>query len=221
MVRLFMMNRHISDNQPLAQQEFHIYHQDKQWRLGKACTVSPQPTLHTHCGPRGSLGQSCPWPYLMAVHLFLRNNKPNLRSFFQLTVTNRQVWANVDQDQTGPGHVKMCLMPYVNNEGVDQPAHPRSLISTFVVHCLDSIMPLVSISEISRLSSRCSWADWLESYLVKNLRRHIFTWCGSDCFWRSSLIRLPFHLGPLNKLYVELHYFNFRIITAIMLGFKV
>ena len=30
-------------------------------------------------------------------------------------------------------------------------AHARSLISTFVVHCLDSIIPLVSISEISSL----------------------------------------------------------------------
>ena len=51
----------------------------------------------------------------------------------------------------GPSHVKMCLMPYANNKGADQPAHPRSLISTFVVRCLDSIMPLVPISEISRL----------------------------------------------------------------------
>ena len=38
----------------------------------------------------------------------------------------------------GPGHVKMCLMPYANNKVADQPAHPRSLISTFVVRCLDS-----------------------------------------------------------------------------------
>ena len=38
----------------------------------------------------------------------------------------------------GPGHAKTCLMPYANNKGADQPAHPRSLISTFVVHCLDS-----------------------------------------------------------------------------------
>ena len=30
----------------------------------------------------------------------------------------------------------------------DQPAHPRSLISTFVVRCIDSIIPLVSISTI-------------------------------------------------------------------------
>ena len=40
-------------------------------------------------------------------------------------------------------------MPYANNKGADQPAHPHSLISSFVVHCLESIMPLVSISEIS------------------------------------------------------------------------
>ena len=41
------------------------------------------------------------------------------------------------------------FMPYANNKGADQPAHPRSLISTFVVRCLDSIIPLVSISEFS------------------------------------------------------------------------
>ena len=42
-------------------------------------------------------------------------------------------------------------MPYVNNKGADQPAHRRSLISTFVVRCLDSIIPLVSIYDISSL----------------------------------------------------------------------
>ena len=41
---------------------------------------------------------------------------------------------------------------YANNKGADQPAHPRSLISAFVVRFLDSIIPLVSLSEISRLS---------------------------------------------------------------------
>ena len=40
-------------------------------------------------------------------------------------------------------------MSYANNKGADQPAHPRSLISTFVVHCLDSI--IVSKTEISSL----------------------------------------------------------------------
>ena len=42
-------------------------------------------------------------------------------------------------------------MPYANNKDADQPAHPRSLISAFVVRCVHSIIPLVSISEISSL----------------------------------------------------------------------
>ena len=46
---------------------------------------------------------------------------------------------------------KMCLMSYANNKGADQPAHPRSLISAFVVRGLDSIISLDSIAEISRL----------------------------------------------------------------------
>ena len=50
-----------------------------------------------------------------------------------------------------PGHEKMCIMSYVNNKGADQTAHPHSLISAFVVRCLDSIISLSSIAEISRL----------------------------------------------------------------------
>ena len=42
-------------------------------------------------------------------------------------------------------------MPYMNNKAADQPAHPSSLISAFVVHCLDSIILVVSISESSSL----------------------------------------------------------------------
>ena len=42
-------------------------------------------------------------------------------------------------------------MPYANNKGADQPAHSHSLISAFVVRCLDSMIPLVSIPEISSL----------------------------------------------------------------------
>ena len=43
------------------------------------------------------------------------------------------------------------VLPYANNKDADQPAHPRSLISAFVVLCLDSMIPLVSIFEISSL----------------------------------------------------------------------
>ena len=49
-----------------------------------------------------------------------------------------------------PGLEKMCLMPYANNKGADQPAHPRSLISAFLARCEDRLITLVYISEISR-----------------------------------------------------------------------
>ena len=42
-------------------------------------------------------------------------------------------------------------MSYANNNGTDQPAHPRSLISAFVVRCLDSVMSLISVTKISNL----------------------------------------------------------------------
>ena len=38
--------------------------------------------------------------------------------------------------------------------------HPRSLISAFVVRCLDSIMPLVSISEISEAEQAGLNLNW-------------------------------------------------------------
>ena len=55
------------------------------------------------------------------------------------------------KDIDKPGHEKMCLTSYVNNKGADQPAHPHSLISAFVVRCLDSIISIDSIAKISRL----------------------------------------------------------------------
>ena len=74
-----------------------------------------------------------------------------------------------------PGHEKMCLMSYANNKGTDQPAHPRSLISTFVVRCLDSIISLDSTAEISTLASFCGCGGWFVSCLVGNSQRHIFS----------------------------------------------
>ena len=42
------------------------------------------------------------------------------------------------------------FMPYANNKDADQPAHLRSLISAFVVHYLDRIIPVLAKSKISR-----------------------------------------------------------------------
>ena len=81
-----------------------------------------------------------------------------------------------------PGHKKMCLMSYANNKGVDQPAHPRNLISAFVVCCLDSIISLDSIAEISRLASFCGCGGRFVSGLVGNSRRHVLSCRGSYGF---------------------------------------
>ena len=57
------------------------------------------------------------------------------------------------------------FVPYANNKGTDQPAHLHSLISAFVIHCLDS---LISFAVLWLLSCFYSWAERFESYLVKN-----------------------------------------------------
>ena len=61
-------------------------------------------------------------------------------------------------------------MPYVNNKGSNQPVHPPSLISNFVVRCFD-IVPIVAKPKVSSLSlvsvtdqigSRLTWSHTTE-----------------------------------------------------------
>ena len=54
------------------------------------------------------------------------------------------------QDNLSPV-MRKPVLPYANNKVAVQPAHLRSLISAFVVRCLDSIIPLLAIAETSRL----------------------------------------------------------------------
>ena len=88
------------------------------------------------------------------------------------------------------------IMPYANNKGADQPAHPRSLISAFIVHCLDSIILLVSISEISSLylvsvtaqtGLSLPWSETLKTGFLAT--RLIFQYC--SVLW-LMLIRVCF-----------------------------
>ena len=44
---------------------------------------------------------------------------------------------------------KTCLRGFANNTGADQPAHPRSLISTFVIRFLESATFNLATGEIS------------------------------------------------------------------------
>ena len=92
-------------------------------------------------------------------------------------------------------------MPYANNKGADQPAHPRSLISAFIVRCLISTIPILAIAKISRLASLCSWVGWLESYLVTNPWRPFFSWRGSvGLSGVAAQVQTPFTLKWESKV---------------------
>ena len=99
------------------------------------------------------------------------------------------------------GHEKTCLMSYANNKGADQPAHPRSLISAFVVHCLDSVMYLVSVTKISSIMlSRPVWV-WpgrklqKTRFLVTRLIYMVVSWV-NKALQQSAL---HVHLSLLTK----------------------
>ena len=47
--------------------------------------------------------------------------------------------------------MRKTVLSYANNKGADQPAHPRSLISAFVVRCVDSLIPMLAKTKLSRL----------------------------------------------------------------------
>ena len=81
-------------------------------------------------------------PTLNCSCILIIQSTPRCENNVMTSVTNmRQTYE--------PHHEKTCFVPYANNNDADQPAH---LISAFVVrHCLDSIIAIMSKSEISRL----------------------------------------------------------------------
>ena len=91
-------------------------------------------------------------------------------------------------------------MPYVNSKCTDQTAHLHSLISTFDVRCLDSIIPTLSKSKTSKLylasvavqaglsltwsqtpkngSYKTYWTLFLTECSIYNTFQYVFLWCG-------------------------------------------
>ena len=51
----------------------------------------------------------------------------------------------------GPQCKKTCFPVFGDNKGADQPLHPLSLIRTFVIRLLESIILKLAPSEISQL----------------------------------------------------------------------
>ena len=67
----------------------------------------------------------------------------------------------------GPRRDITCLHRLANNTGADQPAHPRSLISTFVIQLIESIIH-VPRTYFNFLGGLSSWGGWFESHFVRH-----------------------------------------------------
>ena len=62
------------------------------------------------------------------------------------------LWRNMTKNKEKMSQdMRKHVLCHANNKGADQPAHPRSLISAFVVRCLGSVISLVSVTKISSL----------------------------------------------------------------------
>ena len=59
----------------------------------------------------------------------------------------KAIWTPYSRN--GPRREKTCLWRFANNTGADQPAHPRNLISAYVIRYLESIISRLSTGEIS------------------------------------------------------------------------
>ena len=72
-----------------------------------------------------------------------------------------------------------------NNKGTDQPAHPRSLISAFVIYLLESIISKLATNS-TFLASLCSRGDLFESRFVGNPEDRLEV----TCWERAGLLAL-------------------------------
>ena len=72
-------------------------------------------------------------------------------------------------DINGPRREKTCLRGFTNNTGADQPAHPRSLTSAFVIRFFGKYhMYTCYRRNFNLLASLYSCGDWFETHLLEN-----------------------------------------------------
>ena len=105
--------------------------------------------------------------------------------------------------------MRKIFMPYADNKDADQPAHLRSLISTFVISCLDSKIPLHSKSEISilYLASVAAQAGWCPTwsqtpktgFLVTRLKSYWSIWMNTNINYLICPNKRPRHLKKVKR----------------------
>ena len=74
-----------------------------------------------------------------------------------------------------PFHEKNRPMPYANNKSADSPAHPHSLMSTFVVHCRDSTIHigLFRLHDFFRTTLSCMILSCMIFLFTLALQNHV------------------------------------------------
>ena len=95
-------------------------------------------------------------------------------------------------------------MSYAKNKDAGQPAHPRSLISVFVIRCWDNTIPVFAISKVSRLylasvaeqtGLSLTWSKipktgflvtWLKLWLSRNISQRVWTFQKNRYYWRLT-----------------------------------
>ena len=116
-------------------------------------------------------GRFCDWDCQWQTTLSIRIVK-SFRS-------NRQLFIFWGHTEYGPRREKTCLWGFANNTGADQPAHPRSLVSAFVIHVFQSnISKTCYEHNFNFLASLCSCAGWFESNFVGNPEDRFLSWRG-------------------------------------------
>ena len=84
------------------------------------------------------------------------------------------------EHEIGPRHGKTCLLRFANNKCADQPVHPPSLISAYVVHFLKSIISKLATCEIKKfISGRGSDISSATVVPLKSDSEVIYI-----CYWR-------------------------------------
>ena len=86
-------------------------------------------------------------------------------------------------------------MPYANNKGTDQPAHPHSLISAFVVRCLDS-----RATEILKSESVRSTDDVIDVIGTCVRQSQIVTKTNDSSFSSKSVSEIYYFSNTLQSL---------------------
>ena len=98
---------------------------------------------------------------------------------------------------------KNLFIPYADNKGAHQAGHLHSLIISFVVHCLDSTIPLVHLS-----AGRCSLIGCATAWYVDSprfdphVRKYSFMEFGHEIL-STAILSLPLiqegHLSVTGK----------------------